>query len=102
MVVAELTIIPVGTNQVRRCVDAAVAVVRASGIRHEVDALGTTLQGELDEVLRVAKEAHRAVLQCSAGRVFTELRLDERPGEIVTIERETRAYREHPIVRPGQ
>ncbi|MEB3327772.1 MAG: MTH1187 family thiamine-binding protein [Candidatus Sericytochromatia bacterium] len=102
MIVAELTIIPTGEADVRRYVEAALAVVRASGLRHEVDALGTTLEGELDDVLRVARDAHRAVLRAGAGRAFTELRLDERQGQHVTIERETRAYRNHPLLRPRQ
>jgi uncharacterized protein (TIGR00106 family) len=102
MIVAELTIIPTGEQDVRRYVEAALAVVRASGLRHEVDALGTTLEGELDEVLRVARDAHRAVFTAGAGRVFTELRLDERRGQNVTIERETRAYRGNPLLRPGR
>ncbi|MEB3223788.1 MAG: MTH1187 family thiamine-binding protein [Candidatus Sericytochromatia bacterium] len=102
MIVAELTIIPMGEADVRRYVEAALKVVRASGLRHEVDALGTTLEGELDDVLRVARDAHQAVMCAGVGRVYTELRLDERQGQHVTIARETRAYREHPLLRPGR
>jgi uncharacterized protein (TIGR00106 family) len=102
MLVAELTIIPMAGCHVRRYVDAAVEVVKASGLTFEVDALGTTLQGELDEVLRVAKEAHQAVLAAGAGRVFTELRLDERVEEAVTMQSETGSYREHPLILAGR
>ena len=99
MLVAELTIIPLAGEDMRPYVDAAVDAVRASGLKHEVGALGTTLEGEIDEVLQVAKAAHQAVVQRGAGRVLTEIRIDERPNEMVTIERETRAYREHPLYR---
>lgn len=102
MLVAELTIIPMADCHMRRYVDAAVEVVRASGLTYEVDALGTTLQGELDEVLRVARDAHQAVLAAGAGRVFTELRLDERVHDPVTMRSETRSYREHPLVVAGR
>jgi uncharacterized protein (TIGR00106 family) len=98
MLVAELTIIPMASCHIRRYVDIAVDVVRASGLRYEVDALGTTLQGDLDKILQVAREAHEAVLAAGAGRVFTELRLDERVHDGVTLQSETLAYREHPLV----
>ncbi|MEB3198462.1 MAG: MTH1187 family thiamine-binding protein [Candidatus Sericytochromatia bacterium] len=103
VLVAELTVIPAGGVQdTRRYVEAAVAKVRASGLLFEVDALGTTLQGELDDVLRVAREAHRAVLAAGAGRVFTEIRLDERAGQALTIARETLRYRGLPLLRSAR
>jgi uncharacterized protein YqgV (UPF0045/DUF77 family) len=38
-------------------VEAAIAVIKASGLRHEVGALGTTLEGEADEVWATLREA---------------------------------------------
>jgi uncharacterized protein (TIGR00106 family) len=102
MLVAELTIIPMAGSHMRHYVDAAVEVIRASGLTYEVDALGTTLQGELDDVLRVAREAHQAVLAAGAGRVFTELRLDERVHDAVTMQHEIMSYREHPLILAGR
>ena len=47
-------------------VEAAIAVIRASGLRYEVGALGTTLEGEPDEVWATLRAAHEAVLAAGA------------------------------------
>ncbi|MDK3256424.1 thiamine-binding protein [Blastococcus capsensis] len=43
-------------------VEAAIAVIQASGLRYEVGALGTTLEGEADEVWATLRAAHEAML----------------------------------------
>jgi uncharacterized protein YqgV (UPF0045/DUF77 family) len=40
-----------------------------SGLKFEVGAMGTTIEGTLDEVFEVVKNAHRAVLAAGAGRL---------------------------------
>lgn len=47
-------------------VEAAIAVIRASGLRYEVGALGTTLEGEADEVWATLRAAHEAMLAAGA------------------------------------
>ena len=47
-------------------VEAAIAVIRASGLRHEVGALGTTLEGDDDEVWATLRAAHEAMLAAGA------------------------------------
>ena len=47
-------------------VEAAIAVIRASGLSYEVGALGTTLEGEADEVWATLRGAHEAMLAAGA------------------------------------
>ncbi|MGY1690932.1 thiamine-binding protein [Geodermatophilus sp. SYSU D01105] len=47
-------------------VEAAIAVIRASGLHHEVGALGTTLEGEADAVWATLRAAHEAMLAAGA------------------------------------
>ena len=47
-------------------VEAAIAVIQASGLRHEVGALGTTLEGEDDAVWATLRAAHEAMLAAGA------------------------------------
>ena len=47
-------------------VEAAIAVITASGLRHEVGALGTTLEGEADEVWATLRAAHEAMIAAGA------------------------------------
>ncbi len=47
-------------------VEAAIAVIRASGLRHEVGAMGTTLEGDDDAVWATLRAAHEAMLAAGA------------------------------------
>jgi uncharacterized protein YqgV (UPF0045/DUF77 family) len=47
-------------------VEAAIAVIQASGLRYEVGALGTTLEGDDDAVWATLRAAHEAMLAAGA------------------------------------
>lgn len=93
MVVAELTIIPLEGAEMRPFVDAAVEVVAESGLKYEVEPMGTCLEGELDQVLDTVKRAHRAALDKGTDRLITEIRIDEDRSERLSLEHETKGYR---------
>ena len=92
MVVAEFSVTPVTGEDLRPYVDAAVEEVKKAGLKYEVDALSTTIEGEVDEVFDVVRRAHNAVKSKGADRVMTELRIDDRRTG-VTIEEEVEGYR---------
>lgn len=92
MVVAEFSITPVGDEEMRPYVDAAVEEVKRAGLKYEVDALSTTVQGNLDQIFDVVKKAHQAVQSKGVGRIITELRIDDKQ-EGVSIEDEVEGYR---------
>jgi uncharacterized protein YqgV (UPF0045/DUF77 family) len=72
---------PRGTPDDRfRHVEAAIEVIRASGLHHEVGALGTTFEGADDDVWRVLRAAHEAVLRSGADGVITSVRLGSATG----------------------
>lgn len=78
MVVAEFSVIPIIEGSLREYVKLAVEEVRKAGLHYEVGAMGTTVEGELDQVLAAVANAHRAVRNASAGRVLTSVRIDDR------------------------
>jgi len=47
-------------------VEAAIAVIAGSGLRYEVGALGTTLEGEDDAVWATLRAAHEAMVAAGA------------------------------------
>lgn len=66
-------------------VDRAIAAIAAGGLPYEVTPLETVVEGELDELLEVAKRAHRACLKAGARSVITHIKLAERAeGEDLT------------------
>ena len=92
MVVAELSVTPLVQGQIKPFIDAAVEEVKKAGVKYEVDAMGTTMEGDLDTILRVTKRAHEAALGKGAERVVTELRIDEKTGGI-SLDEEVEGYR---------
>ncbi|MDO9379628.1 MAG: thiamine-binding protein [Nocardioidaceae bacterium] len=67
------------TGGVSEAVARAVAVVRASGLPHETNAMFTNIEGEWDEVMAVVKQAVDVVAEASP-RVGLVLKADIRPG----------------------
>ena len=60
---------PAGTpDDPYRHIDAAIAVVQGSGLKYEVGALGTTVEGEPDEVWPLHAAGARGLPQCRGGR----------------------------------
>lgn len=82
MAVAEFSVIPLVDESLRPYVKAAISVVDRSGLRYEVGAMGTTIEGDLDEIIEVIKQAHRAVLEAGASRIVTSIKIDDRPAGV--------------------
>jgi uncharacterized protein YqgV (UPF0045/DUF77 family) len=56
-------------------VEAAITVIQASGLRYEVGALGTTLEGEADEVWATLRAAHEAMLAAGASGGLSHIKV---------------------------
>ncbi|TFV65945.1 UNVERIFIED_ORG: thiamine-binding protein [Bacillus sp. AZ43] len=67
---------PPGTPGDRHAhVEAAIAVIQASGLRYEVGALGTTLEGEADTVWATLRAAHEAMLAAGADTGISHIKV---------------------------
>lgn len=76
--IAEIQVIPrpAGTaGNPYQHVDAAIAVIRASGLRHEVHALGTVVEGPADQVWRLLQAVHQATLEAGAERTLSIIKV---------------------------
>jgi uncharacterized protein YqgV (UPF0045/DUF77 family) len=79
-VIAEIQCLPqpLGTADDRYAhVDAAIAVIAASGLAYEVGALGTTIEGPADEVWPLLRAVHEACLAAGAGAEITVIKVAE-------------------------
>lgn len=89
-VVAEIFITPLGTGEatIREFIRALLPLVERSGLAHQLTAMGTLVEGPLDDVLALVRALHTATFDLHTGtdRVVTHLRLDERRGESLTLE----------------
>lgn len=86
---------PAGTAETPYSViEAAIAAVQASGLKYEVSALGTTFEGEPDEVWAVTRRVHEACLAAGARSVVSLIKVEQAAGPVPpTIESLTRKYR---------
>jgi uncharacterized protein (TIGR00106 family) len=93
MAIVEFTVIPaVSEEKIYEIVDKAIKVVIDSGLKYEVGANSTTVEGPLDEVLSVVMKAHAVARDEGSGRVFTIIKIDDKATG-VTIEEKVEKYR---------
>lgn len=77
-VIAEIQVLPnpIGTVEDRyKHVDAAIAVLRASGLKTEVHALGTIVEGPPEKVWPLLQAVHQATLEAGAARTMTVIKV---------------------------
>ena len=78
LVIAEIQVAPspAGRPDVPHAhVEAAIAAIRESGLRYEVGALGTTLEGDADAVWATLRAAHEAMLAAGATAGISHLKV---------------------------
>ncbi len=72
----------------------AVRVAQRSGLKYQVTAMGTILEGELDALLRVAGEMHQAPFGMGIERVYTVIKIDDRRDRASTMEEKVQSVEE--------
>jgi uncharacterized protein YqgV (UPF0045/DUF77 family) len=75
---AEIQVIPrpVGTADDRyKHVDAAIAVIQASGLRYEVHGLGTVVEGPPEKIWPLLQAVHEATLTAGAERTLSIIKV---------------------------
>ncbi len=78
-------------------VDAAIAVIAAAGLRYEVGALGTTVEGDPDELWALLRRVHEAGLAAGASSVVTVIKVAEGRGVAeVTVDQLVTKHRSDP------
>jgi uncharacterized protein (TIGR00106 family) len=96
MAVVFVTITPLGTASasVSSYVAGCERILRDSGLTHELTAMGTIVEGDLDQVLAVVRKMHESPFAEGAVRVSTLVKIDDRRDKEHTIARKMRSVRE--------
>ncbi len=97
---AELRITPVdaGKNFISE-VASVVGVLARSPLHYQVHAMGTTVEGELEEILNLVRRCH-AELHKSGSRILIELSIDDRDAPQGELVRSLQHLREASIAAP--
>lgn len=72
----------VDETQLYSVVDAVIADIKATGLPHIVGPMETTIEGEMDELLAIIKQAHLRCIDAGATRVGATIKTDFKPAGI--------------------
>ena len=93
LVNVSLQVIPsVPDQKLYSVVDKVIEFIRSSGVKYEVGAMETTMEGELDTLLEIVKRAQEICVAAGASRVCSVVKIDYKP-EGVTMNEKIYKYR---------
>ncbi|MGL5328336.1 MAG: MTH1187 family thiamine-binding protein [Peptostreptococcaceae bacterium] len=86
MVIADVAVMPLrpysGEEEMYKVVDACIEEISSSGLKYEVGANSTTIEGDFEEVFDLLKKIHKIPFNLGCERVITVARIDEKSGGI--------------------
>lgn len=94
MAILEVSIVPIGTSDtsLSHYVAECVKVLRKEkGIKHELTSMGSNLEGDLKDLMRVVMKMHEVPFKKKAKRVLTMIRIDDRRDKKGTMEGKKKA-----------
>jgi uncharacterized protein (TIGR00106 family) len=80
MAVVEVSVTPLGTAtpSVSSYVAGCLKIIRESGLEYQLTPMGTVIEGDIDDILRVIRAMHEAPFNAGAERVSTLIKIDDR------------------------
>ena len=104
-VMAEISVLPIGTGgpSVGELVAGALRALDAHpAVSYELTAMGTTLTGELNDVLLACGAMHSAILAAGVPRCYTIIKLDQRTDKSATAAEKVASVQRHLTPAPGE
>ncbi len=95
MAVVEISIVPLGTGttSLSPYVAACEKVLQenSEGLKYELTAMGTIIEGDLDKILKLIRKLHEVPFENGALRVSTSIKIDDRRDKQGTIEQKIKS-----------
>ncbi len=88
MAIAEVSIIPLGTKtpSVSKYLARAFRALRQEkNIKYELTPMGTIIEGDLGDILRIVRNMHEAAFGDDIMRVVTTVKIDDRRDKTLTM-----------------
>lgn len=76
-----------------KIIDKAIEVVKKSGVNYEVGPMETTMEGELDQLIKIVENAIDACMKAGALSVFTNMKIFYNPKGVMTIHEKVTKHR---------
>ncbi len=96
MAIVFVTIAPLGTasSSLSAYVAGVERILRDSGLKHELTAMGSIVEGDLDAILPVLRQMHEQPFHQGAVRVSTLIKIDDRRDKAASMDAKVRAVKE--------
>jgi uncharacterized protein (TIGR00106 family) len=88
---AEFSIIPIGIgSSVGNQVSEVLKIVDNSGLPYKINPMGTVVEGEWNDIMKLIRKCHHTVLK-GGERVVTTIAIDDRKGKPNRIEKKVKS-----------
>jgi len=88
-------ILPRGVNDKKsiEIIDKVISVVKQSGVSYEVGPMETTMEADLDTLLKIVRKSQDIVIKNGGESVFTNVKILYKPKGVMTISEKTEKHR---------
>lgn len=95
-VIADIAVMPLRPfgceEEMYKVVDACIELIKNSGLKYEICANSTTVEGSIDDVFELTKRAHLLPFDLECERVITIFRVDQKKGGL-SIDEKLKTHR---------
>jgi uncharacterized protein (TIGR00106 family) len=94
-VIIDLCVVPIGVGlSVSKYVAACHEIINEAGLKSELHAYGTNIEGDYDTVFQVVKKCHEKIHEMGAPRITTTIKLGTRTDRDQTMEDKVKSVQE--------
>lgn len=93
MAILEISVVPLGTQEtsLSAYVAECLRVLQEEKVPYELSAMGTNIEGDLKDLMRIAIKMHEVPFKKGARRVLTTLKIDDRRDKKGTLKAKKQA-----------
>ncbi len=87
MAILEISVVPIGTGDTSLSAYVAdcIRILKMEKVHYELTSMGTNIEGDLKDLIRVALKMHQEPFKKGATRVLTTLKIDDRRDQKGTL-----------------
>jgi uncharacterized protein (TIGR00106 family) len=87
MAILEISVVPLGVegSSLSSYVAECIRILKQEKARYELTAMGTNIEGNLKDLIRIALKMHQAPFRKGAPRVLTTIKIDDRKDKKGTL-----------------
>ena len=93
MAILEISVVPIGTKDtsLSSYVADCIRILKKEKVRYELTSMGTNIEGDLKDLIKIALKMHQVPFGKGARRVLTTLKIDDRRDKKGTLSGKKRA-----------